>query len=124
MALAGMRECDHRLKSQAIREGLSGNLCRCTGYVAIEELASDERFLRINRPFKNCIAITRYPIPGDRVPTKMSILNRMMLRVLELHLFQLGTDVRGSENYRRTLTKNVFLRFYFETVLENELALE
>jgi len=44
MSLAGMRECDHRLESYAIREGLSGNLCRCTGYVSIEESALDERF--------------------------------------------------------------------------------
>jgi len=44
MSLAGMRESNDNLESYEIREGLSGNLCRCTGYVAIEEAASDELF--------------------------------------------------------------------------------
>lgn len=44
MSLAGMRESNDKLESHEIREGLSGNLCRCTGYVAIEEAASDESF--------------------------------------------------------------------------------
>jgi xanthine dehydrogenase small subunit len=44
MSLAGMRESKIQLESHDIREGLSGNLCRCTGYVAIEEAASDECF--------------------------------------------------------------------------------
>lgn len=46
MSLAGMRESNDKLESHEIREGLSGNLCRCTGYVAIEEAASDESFSR------------------------------------------------------------------------------
>ncbi len=44
MSLAGMRESNDKLETHEIREGLSGNLCRCTGYVAIEEAATDESF--------------------------------------------------------------------------------
>jgi carbon-monoxide dehydrogenase small subunit len=37
MALTGLREENPRPDEQALRLGLTGNLCRCTGYVQILE---------------------------------------------------------------------------------------
>ncbi len=69
MALAGMVEAKADLQPDEVRLGLTGNLCRCTGYVQILEAAAslravpplDERFAN-NGQWHDLQARTREPV--------------------------------------------------------------